>query len=177
MLNGAPFSVHYVRRHDSAECESLLRELAPDTLVLGGTDILPERILRLASRGTLNCHPGLLPDYRGCSCVEWAVYNDDPVGATCHTVTSKIDWGSVVYSEAMPPRRQETYPELRARMIAHQTGVMTRGLKRFLQKKKSWPAMKGKGRYWKTIGAAELACVKEKLAKGEYRIAAEKVHG
>ena len=168
VLNGSTFPVYYVKKHDSEECEKILKQLNPAVIVLAGAGIIPERILKLATKGALNCHPGLLPQYRGCSCVEWAIYNNDPVAATCHTATAKIDWGALIYSEALPIRRGETYPEIRARMITHQAKVMAEGLRRFLKSKSAWPLMKEFGQYWKTMGSEELKQVKMKLEKGEY---------
>ena len=71
-------------------------------MILAGSGIVKESLLKIPREGTLNCHPGLLPRYRGCTCLEWALYEDEPVGATCHFVTPEIDAGDIVRKEIMP---------------------------------------------------------------------------
>ncbi|GEM_PF-461290 len=166
--NTAP-RIHYVKDHGSAACEELLAALDPGVLILGGTAVLSERILRKARKGVLNCHPGILPGYRGCSCVEWAILNDDPVGATCHLATAKIDSGPIIYQADMPVRRGEGYAQVRTRMIAHQRDVMVGGLRRFLEKQDGWPEPQGKAVYRQSMGPDDVAKVREKLERDLYR--------
>ena len=58
-----------------------------DLLVNAGTPrILKSNLLKAPSIGVINCHPGILPDFRGCTCVEWAIYLDQPIGNTVHLI-------------------------------------------------------------------------------------------
>ncbi len=168
VLNGSRIPFYFVEKHGSLECEQILERLKPDIILLGGAGIIPPSILRKASLGVLNCHPGKLPEYRGCSCVEWAIYNQDPIQATCHTVTAKIDWGAVIYAEDLPFKKKEAYAHLRARMIGHQAKVMTLGIKKFLSARGPWPMMPSEGRYWKPIDPKKLSIVKKRLEMGGY---------
>lgn len=168
-LGGTAPPIFFTKEHNSEACAAILRRLDPGVLVLGGTAVLKESILGLARKGALNCHPGILPGYRGCSCVEWAVLNDDPVGATCHVATAKIDSGPIVHQALMPVRRGDSYAAVRARMMAHQRDVMVEGLRRFLAKPDGWPEPQGKPVYHRSMAPENITKVREKLERGTYK--------
>lgn len=88
--------VEEVPNANGPESERLLKSLAPDLLVLGGSRILKPHILSIPRIGVLNPHPGLLPAYRGVDVIPWAVYNGDPLGVTVHFVDPGIDTGDIV---------------------------------------------------------------------------------
>lgn len=56
----------------------------------------------------MNCHPGLLPKFRECTCVEWAVYLDEEVGNTVHFMNEKIDEGPIIVQEALHFKKMTT---------------------------------------------------------------------
>ena len=45
----------------------------------------------------LNCHPGILPYYKGCNSPEWAFLNKDNIGATVHLMNEYIDGGKIIF--------------------------------------------------------------------------------
>lgn len=173
VLNGAGWPLYFVPDHNGPEAERILRALRPDALVMAGCDFIQPHILALAPLGTLNCHPGLIPDYRGCSNVEWALFNDDPVAATCHLATARYDHGPIVHQELMPVYKSDRYADVRARMIGHQARVMLAGLRKFLDQPTGRTAPESKGTYYKLIPPAELAAAQAKLENGLYRHAVE----
>lgn len=82
---------------NSAGCADVLREIKPDLLLVHGTGIVQNHILKLA-RIRLNLHWGLSPYYRGTYCTSWALLNWDPqnIGVTIHELTAEIDGGKIV---------------------------------------------------------------------------------
>ena len=60
---------------------------------------LSKDFLAIASNGIINIHPGILPDYRGCSCVEWALLNNDMIGNTAHFMDLNYDTGPIIEIE------------------------------------------------------------------------------
>jgi methionyl-tRNA formyltransferase len=91
-----------VARHDRLGAEETIASLdafRPDLILLVGSDIVPASVLRTPRIGTLNCHYGLLPRYRGMNVAEWAIYQDDPVGVTIHWVDPGIDTGAIAAVE------------------------------------------------------------------------------
>jgi len=91
--------VDFVEHHNEEKCQKLLLEYAPDIIVLGGTRILSEDIIKIPKIGILNSHPAILPKYKGRDCVGWSILNHDDVGATVHLVDSGIDTGPIVTQE------------------------------------------------------------------------------
>jgi methionyl-tRNA formyltransferase len=100
------------------ECENLLQSLAPDVLVLGSSRILRSNILEIPRLGTLNPHPGLLPEYRGLDVIPWAIYNGDPLGVTVHVVDPGIDTGDIVAQQTFDLQPGDTLRSLRQRADA-----------------------------------------------------------
>ncbi len=77
--------------------------------------ILRERILALPPRGTLNCHAGALPFYRGRNPLTWALINGETeFGITVHWVDLGIDTGDIILQIKVPIRPVDTYASLLA---------------------------------------------------------------
>jgi methionyl-tRNA formyltransferase len=77
--------------------------------------ILREKILSLPPRGTLNCHAGALPFYRGRNPLTWAIINGEAeFGVTVHWVDLGIDTGDIVLQIKTPIRPTDTYATLLA---------------------------------------------------------------
>lgn len=75
--------------------------------------ILREQILALPPRGTLNCHAGALPFYRGRNPLTWALINGETeFGITVHWVDLGIDTGDIVRQIKVPISATDTYATL-----------------------------------------------------------------
>lgn len=163
---------YLVKNHNGENCLNLLKSLNPDLIINGGTPrILKSPILSLPKLGILNCHPGILPKYRGCTCAEWAIYNDDEVGATCHFMTGGIDAGPIVCSEAMTIRRGDSYEKMRTDLISHMIKVLVKGIAKVLQQRLSidkLPEQTGED-YFKVISEEKLQLVRQKLIQQTYK--------
>ena len=64
----------------------------------------------------MNVHPGLLPEYRGCSCVEWAIFNDDPIGNTVHFMDLDYDTGPIIDRRAYQFCKENNYVDIRTKV-------------------------------------------------------------
>ena len=61
------------------------------------THILPERVLDLPARGTIQYHPSLLPRHRGISSMHWAIHQGETkTGLTVFWVDKGIDTGPIL---------------------------------------------------------------------------------
>lgn len=94
------------RGTNTPETLAALRELAPGVIVIGQTGILRKTLLSIPRLGTLNGHPGVLPDYRGIDSFQWAILNGEPekVGVTVHWVDTGVDTGPILRVERFAPR-------------------------------------------------------------------------
>ncbi len=160
---------YFVANNNGEPCLKLIKKLGLDFLVSAGTRILKEPILN-ATGGVVNCHPAILPAYRGCTTVEWSLYNGEPVGATAHFMSANIDEGAVILSEIMPVEKFESYEVVRTRMIGHQAKVQAGAVRRIVRDsvtQSSLPAQ-GDGKYYKPIPLNKLLEMKAKLTRGGY---------
>ncbi|KAA1288386.1 formyl transferase [Leptospira interrogans] len=168
VLDGEPIPFYFVKSHNDITSEKILKKYNPDYIILGGADIIKENILSIPLKGTVNIHPGLMPMYRGCSNVEWALYNDDHVGTTCHFVNAEIDSGDVIYQERLRIEKGDTYEQIRANMFAHGAEVLVTALER-LEKGLRPIASTEVGDYYQTIENDKIEFVKRKLIEKTYK--------
>ena len=93
--------VYFVDNFNGNDCENLLEKLKPDLIILGGARIIKKNILKIPSIGTLNGHPGWLPDYRGMDVIPWAILTNGILGVTIHFVDTGIDTGLILKRELL----------------------------------------------------------------------------
>jgi methionyl-tRNA formyltransferase len=75
--------------------------------------ILRDQLLAVPPRGTLNCHAGALPFYRGRNPLTWAIINGETdFGVTVHWVDRGIDTGDIVRQVKVPISATDTYATL-----------------------------------------------------------------
>lgn len=74
--------------------------------------IISKDVIELCNGKIFNLHPALLPKYRGCSSLTWAMINGEKnVGYTYHYIDSKIDNGRILIQkqiELLPFDTQDT---------------------------------------------------------------------
>ena len=116
-VNWTDYDAVDVDDHNGVDTTEIVRDRRIDLLVNAGT---PRRVgpaLLAAPRlGTLNVHPGILPKYRGASCCEWAILNDDPIGVTAHFIDEGLDSGPIIFTRTLPVRAGQSYSDIRVRL-------------------------------------------------------------
>ncbi|MGD2118694.1 MAG: formyltransferase family protein [Chromatiales bacterium] len=164
---------YFVESHNSQSAVKLVRKLGLNLLVNGGTPrILKSEILNAAQTGILNIHPGKLPDYRGCTCLEWAVYNNEQVYNTVHYMTEDIDAGKVIMEEPYEFSSSDDYVDVRVKVYLGGFSLLARAANCILKNESlhSHQKFPGKeGRYYKPISDDLLDVVKKKLVSGNYK--------
>ncbi len=130
LISGHKIPIYCVGNHNDRLCQELLTAEQPEVLVLGGTRIIKPRILEIPPQGTVNSHPGLLPELRGSASVGWALYKDLPQGATAHFVDPGIDVGDIIISRELPVYRRDSYESLNYRVAILAGELMAEALKR-----------------------------------------------
>ena len=165
---------YFVGNHNGDKCLRMIERLGLDCLVNAGTPRkLSARILDGIKHGTINVHPGILPGYRGCSCVEWAIYNDDKVGNTAHFMTEEYDQGPIIRSEWYKFPKNMDYQSIRVRV--YRDGFLLIGKVVSLVAKSGMKPCDGTpqlpGRYWNPIPDDKMTIVLSKLSSGNYRYA------
>mgnify|MGYP001238654420 FL=1 len=105
-----------VINHNSLETINLIKKLKINFLVNAGTPRILKKSIIESTSGVLNCHPGILPSFRGCSCVEWAIYKDQPVGNSIHWIDESIDSGPLITTKITKCFRSDKYQDIRKRV-------------------------------------------------------------
>lgn len=87
-----------------------LRALEPDLAVVCSFDhLLPPELLSIPKMGVLNCHPSLLPAYRGANPYFHVIANNEKkTGITLHYMDEKFDTGDIVVQKEIALYNNET---------------------------------------------------------------------
>ncbi|NBV75658.1 MAG: methionyl-tRNA formyltransferase [Methylococcaceae bacterium] len=112
-----------VLRHPNINSHEFLRrmrESGSDMFVsMSFNQIFGKEILKIPSAGTINCHAGKLPFYRGRNVLNWALINDEKeFGITVHYVDEGIDTGDILAQKCFPITDEDNYASLLS--TAHQ---------------------------------------------------------
>jgi methionyl-tRNA formyltransferase len=75
--------------------------------------IFKKQLIEYPRLGTINCHAGRLPFYRGRNILNWALINDEKeFGITVHYVDEGIDTGDILAQRLFPITDQDDYATL-----------------------------------------------------------------
>ncbi len=98
----------------SAEALQILRELAPDlVVVMAYGQILSQEVIDVPRVACINAHASLLPRHRGAACIQAAIEaGDDETGITIIHVVKKLDAGDIIARAALRLRGTETAEDL-----------------------------------------------------------------
>jgi methionyl-tRNA formyltransferase len=100
---------------DATICE--LQRLSPRVVIVNGTRIIQDKVLKSVGAVFLNTHAGITPMYRGVHGGYWALASRDAAncGVTVHRVDTGIDTGSIIAQAQITPSTEDslaTYPFL-----------------------------------------------------------------
>jgi methionyl-tRNA formyltransferase len=163
---------HFLEDHRSDATVQLVKDLRLDLLVNAGTPrILKSVILHAPRLGIVNCHPGLLPRFQGCTCVEWAIYLDEQVGSTVHFMNESIDAGPIILQEGLFFDPGDTYVDVRVKVYRHANHLLARGVRKVLDQRLAPSTMPAQapGTYFDVIDGEKMQEVVRKLQEGRYR--------
>jgi methionyl-tRNA formyltransferase len=99
---------------NSEEFYNRAREFKCDLFVSMSFDqIFRNRIINIPQLGTINCHAGKLPFYRGRNVLNWVLINDEKeFGITVHYVDEGIDTGDIILQGLYPISDNDDYNTL-----------------------------------------------------------------
>lgn len=106
------------RKVREPDAQAALRALEPDLQVVAAYgQILPQSVIDIAPRGTVNVHGSLLPRYRGAAPVQWAIARGETeTGVTTMMIDAGLDTGPTLLARATAIGVEETAPELETRL-------------------------------------------------------------
>jgi methionyl-tRNA formyltransferase len=118
-----------VRTHEFHEA---MRRLAPELFVVAAFgQILPQSLLDIPTRGSINVHASLLPRFRGAAPIQWTIINGDrETGVTTMMMDKRMDTGDILLQETTEVGPRETADELHDRLKEMGARTLIRTLQR-----------------------------------------------
>lgn len=119
-LSSEPIPKEIVQKVGSAndiKSINLIKEKAPDLIIINGTRILSKEFVNAFQGKIMNIHAGITPAYRGVHGAYWALINNDieNCGTTVHFVDAGIDTGNILAQGKIEVEQEDnfaTYPYL-----------------------------------------------------------------
>ena len=117
----------------SDEDVEALRQLRPDVVaVVAYGRILPQRVLDIPTKGCVNIHASLLPQYRGSAPYQWAVLDGlTETGVTAQHMALEMDAGDIIDVAKTPIGENETAGELLDKLAVLGADLLSRVLTKF----------------------------------------------
>lgn len=164
------FPVFFVKNHNDEATRNLVIELGVKCLVNVGTPRkIGKDLLNSAPVGVVNVHPGVLPDYRGCTAVEWSIFNGDDVGNTAHFMDSGYDTGPIIQIERYGDLKGRPYTEVRREITTRSAKLTARVLRSIMEgivtPESTAPQIASEGKYWDPIPEENMKIIIESYGR------------
>jgi methionyl-tRNA formyltransferase len=107
-----------------------LRSLKADIQVVVAFRMLPELVWNMPSKGTINLHASLLPQYRGAAPINWAIINgEERSGVSTFFLKQEIDTGDLLFAEEIDIKDNDTAGELHDKLMVLGAELLVKTLK------------------------------------------------
>jgi len=83
--------------NNEKDAKEIIEDFKPDRVVVIGSPFLSKNYF-IDNIEYINLHIGMIPEYRGLKCLEWAILNSEPkeVGYSIHSMTPRLDHGDIL---------------------------------------------------------------------------------
>ncbi|MFC1985410.1 formyltransferase family protein [Chloroflexota bacterium] len=108
-----------------------IRRFSPDIILVRSTPILNSIVFGEAKKFCLNFHKGLIPYYRGTSCLYWPIYQGqyDLLGVTIHQINEQTDAGAIANQAQYVLEPGDTFSSIEVKTTKLGTDLMIKTLK------------------------------------------------
>lgn len=158
----------YFKSHNTKLFKKKIKTLKIDYLFNSGTPNKIKVEIINSVKGIVNIHPGILPDYRGSTCVEWSLYNNDPVGITAHLMSERYDAGPIILKKFIKLNNAEKYEDIRIK-VYQECINLSKNIIKILISHKIKKEQKSKKKIYKIIPDKNLNIIKSKLDNNKYK--------
>ncbi len=171
-LDDSTIPVYIINDVNSLSCENILNYLKPDLVVFEGSFIIRNKIYQIPKLGMLNVHLAILPYHRGCSCMEWSIINNYPVGVTCHYIEKNVDTGKIINRISLKYNSLDTYGIMRSKLLYLAAYSLGQAVENILikdsQKKEAYENIKGQ--WFSPMKDNKIINkMKKKIINGDYK--------
>lgn len=117
----------------SPEFINELRALKADLQIVVAFRMLPEIVWNMPSRGTINLHASLLPQYRGAAPINHAIINGETkTGVTTFKLKHDIDTGNILLQKVVPISEKDTAGTVHDKLMSVGAGLVITTIERLL---------------------------------------------
>ena len=117
-------------------------------IVVSFGKIIPGEVINLFKKGIINVHPSILPRYRGPNPIRWQILNKEgESGVSIMKITEGVDEGDVLMIKRIPLSGEETYTELREKLISIGRKTLIEALEIIEKGKDEWKPQRGEVSY------------------------------
>jgi methionyl-tRNA formyltransferase len=172
LLQSLPF--YFMDNHNNQATLDLIKNLDIKCLFNASTPRkISNNIIDSVKYGIINVHPGMLPNYRGCTAVEWAIYNDEKVCNTAHFMTENYDAGPIIHSEFYEFAKDSDYISIRTKVYIEGCILAGKALKtveeNLMQPNDGIIQDENRVCYREPISESKFQEVQEKITQKRYR--------
>jgi len=129
--SGTPYVT--VKNHNTVKSQRFLKKFEPDLIVFTGGGLIKPEILKIPKKGVLNCHSGILPEFRGMDVVEWTAAEDKMksvgFGASLHFMDQGIDTGPILIRKILEIEPEDTFQTIRDRLEVVMIELIQEGIR------------------------------------------------
>ena len=163
-----------VKNHNDRDALELYKKLNIVCLLNAGTPRkLSKNLIKNMKLGIINIHPGILPHYRGCTAVEWSIYNNDKVGNSVHFLDEGYDTGPIILKEYYYFTKKDNYQTIRVKVYRRGARLAAKAMKLIKEKKISFRNMQSQkisdGKFWVPISDYKYKQVLKKIKLNKYK--------
>lgn len=121
-------SADFINREEVRHCDLFVS--------MSFNQIFRENTFKLPRLGTINCHAGKLPFYRGRNILNWALINDEKeFGITVHYVDTGVDTGDIIKQKDFEIYEHDDYSTLLNRAYSGCSDILSEVIDDFLTDK------------------------------------------
>ena|SRR3989338_8604092 len=98
--------------------------------------IIPQSIIEKPKYGSINIHPSALPKYRGASPIQSALMaGEKETAITIMLIDDQMDHGPILFQEKITIEKDETFPDLYARLALRSSQLLLDVVPRYIEGK------------------------------------------
>ena len=122
---------------NSEEVHQIIQKKTPDLILLFGTSIIRDPLLKNYKGKMINLHLGLSPYYKGSATNLFPYLFKEPecIGATIHLATSEVDEGAILYQFRPEVKEKDNLHEIGNRVIKKAGQVMPEVMRKYISGK------------------------------------------
>ncbi|MDA3822821.1 MAG: methionyl-tRNA formyltransferase [Bacteroidales bacterium] len=95
-----------------------LNKLKADMFIVVAFRMLPKEVWSIPTKGTINLHASLLPQYRGAAPINWSIINgEEKTGVTTFLINQEIDTGKILLQEQVVIKNHDTAGTLHDKLM------------------------------------------------------------